>query len=310
MLLDNKDLDLLCFTGIVRNLPCDMSSFLSDIFSQKRADALCKMGLLIKNRNKLSYSLTLEGVALISVFGFDYPLSDTTPSSQKLKRRLEASNTAALFYEGGFNIFSDNLFSLDTPNTYLLSSSFRNGNSQTRVFSGARFTGIARNEHNGFLVHYIDEGKMYFTNEMRLFNNAIMTHKCKPNVIYTGHSLSEILKYLTSQSAFTKAKRNKNDAVTYRIALERTTYPLHIIECSHKGAFQLRLMSCPDYRNQIVEYAFSQSVTQNENTVIDAEINGEMFAVGVDLDLTRLKKATELASKSGRTSLSVIALPW
>lgn len=211
MLYDLADIMALRFAGHVRNIPIELpQSFHGNVFSEETLLALCRQKVLAENRNHRSYSLTPAGIALLEHLGYTYQLDSRQPAQAKLERRLISAAVSALFCRAGFNIFLDNLEGLTSELSYLSSAVLRRDPASTasRVFAGVRFTGIAHAHRSSLLVHYIDDGFMYFTSEMRMFHGAVSALSCPFGVVYTGKSYEQITQLLTASKAFSKSKES------------------------------------------------------------------------------------------------------
>lgn len=314
MLYDLADIAALRFAGHVRNIPIDLPlSFHCNVFSEETLQALCRQKVLAENRNHRSYSLTSAGIALLEHLGYSYQPDSRQPAQAKLERRLMSASAAALFYRAGFHVFSEKLEDLSTPLSYLSSAALRRDPSSTasRVFAGVRFTGIAHAPGQSLLVHYIDDGFMYFTSEMRMFHGAVSTLNCPSGVVYTGKSYEQIVQLLTVSKAFSKSKSRAGDALTYRIAAERTICPLYLVEATETGARHLKLLQQKGYRVKIAAYALQEQYLPppQDAPMLDAMMGITPFLVCVDMDIQRIRAACRYAHANGYTDLAAVALP-
>ncbi len=315
MIYDVSDIELLRFIAAAKNIPLDLHHALKlDIWAQDHIKTLCCQELIVENRNHLSYSLTTKGAALLHKLGFPFVLDTKQPARNKLDRRLQSAWIVALFYRMGFDVFNDRITDLAEVHTYLPSNALRRDASAgtTHVFAGVRYMGIAHGEKEMLLAHYIDDGYMYITSEMRIFNTVTAPYHSSPAVIYCGFSYEEIIKLLTGTHAFLPAKRRGSDAVTYRIGAERTQYPLYIAETTDTGAFQLAMITTvSDYRQRIAEYALQASYAPRpeDAPMLDAMMGNIPFMVCVDMDITRMRQAVDYAKGRGFTVIAIVALP-
>ena len=174
-----------------------------------------------------------------------------------------------------------------------------------------RFTGIAHAPGQALLVHYIDDGFMYFTSEMRMFHGAVSTLNCPSGVVYTGKSYEQIVQLLTASKAFSKSKSRAGDAFTYRIAAERTACPLYLVEATETGARHLMLLQQKDYRVKIAAYALQEQYLPppQDAPMLDAMMGVTPFLVCVDMDIQRIRAACKYARANGYAELAAVALP-
>ena len=304
MLYDLADIMALRFAGHVRNIPIELpQSFHGNIFSEETLLALCRQKVLTENRNHRSYSLTPAGIALLEHLGYTYQLDSRQPAQAKLERRLMSAAVSALFCRAGFNVFLDKLEGLTSELTYLSSAVLRRDPSSaaSRVFAGVRFTGIAHAHKRALLVHYIDDGFMYFTSEMRMFHGAVSALSCPFGVVYTGKSYEQITQLLTASKAFSKSKSRAGDALTYRIAAERTMCPLYLVEATETGARHLMLLQQKGYRAKIANYALQEQYLPppQDAPMLDAMMGGTPFLVCVDMDIQRIRASCRYARANG-----------
>lgn len=314
MLYDLADIMALRFAGHVRNIPIELpQSFHGNIFSEETLLALCRQKVLTENRNHRSYSLTPAGIALLEHLGYTYQLDSRQPAQAKLERRLMSAAVSALFCRAGFNVFLDKLEGLTSELTYLSSAVLRRDPSSaaSRVFAGVRFTGIAHAHKRALLIHYIDDGFMYFTSEMRMFHGAVSALSCPFGVVYTGKSYEQITQLLTASKAFSKSKSRAGDALTYRIAAERTMCPLYLVEATETGARHLMLLQQKGYRAKIANYALQEQYLPppQDAPMLDAMMGGTPFLVCVDMDIQRIRASCRYARANGYTELAAVALP-
>lgn len=85
---------------------------------------------------------------------------------------------------------------------------------------------------------------MCYSTELRLLQNAIHPYNCHAGLIFAQHSYLEAARLLAAPPE----EKARNDSVTYREAYEKTSLPVHLLECSDAGAFQLRIMALDEYR--------------------------------------------------------------
>lgn len=85
---------------------------------------------------------------------------------------------------------------------------------------------------------------MCYSTELRLLQNAIHPYNCHAGLIFAQHSYLEAARLLAAAPPEEKAR---NDSVTYREAYEKTSLPVHLLECSDAGAFQCTIKKANPY---------------------------------------------------------------
>ena len=316
MIFDVADIDLLRFVAAVKNMPPRLyQSFKACTWAPARMEALCRQKLMAENRNHLSYALTTQGAAVLAGLGHTVALDSKQPAKLKLERRLQSAWVAALFYRTGCNVFGNRLQALAQSPAYLPSNALRRDTASpaTHVFGGVRYMGIARYHADALLLaHYVDDQYMYITSEMRMFNAAVAPYDGNPAIVYCGETYGSIMKLLTAPGAFQPAKRRGSDAVTYRVAAERTQYPLYLTETSDRGALQLLVLAQPGYRQRIAEFALQSAylAPPDNAPMLDGMMGAMPFIVCVDMDFTRIRAAAKYAKANHMPALAVAALPW
>lgn len=315
VIYDTADIDLLRLAGTVKNLPTDLPIYFQcDTLSPSKIHLMRQVHLLAENRNHLSFSLTPQGYAVLQALGYQYTADTRQPALAKLERRLQSARATMLFYRAGFNVYVDRIADLAESPSYLPSNALRRDttSSTTRVFGGARYVGIAHDTGSAYLAHYIDDAMMYFSSEMRMFNTVTAPYACRPAVLYLHTNYLNAVHLLTGHKAFARAKNRGSDAATYRVAAERTEYPLHIIETTDVGARQLLMLRKQDYRARLTQYALQSEQylpPLDDAPMLDALLGMTPMIVCVDMDLTRIRAAVKYARKRGLPSLAVVALP-
>lgn len=316
MIYDESDLGLLRFAAAVRNIPAELPRrFGGRMFSPVRVENLCRLRLLCLNRNRLSYSLTPAGAALLAAYGHPVVLEGKQPAMPKLTRRLQSAYAAALYQRAGYDVGVSKVGALARSPVYLPSAAIRQDTaaSTTRVFAGVRYLGIGNGEAFASAVHFADDSFVYLTSEMRMFQSVTAGRAKERRVVYVGETYAEMAAVLTGTAAFATARRRGrgSDAVTYRMAAEKLTCPLHLLELSDTGAYLLKLIEQPDCRQRIARYALQEDYAAPPDGawMFDAMLGGTPLIVCVDLDMTRLRAAIRYAKQNGVPAVAAVAMP-
>ena len=181
----------------------------------------------------------------------------------------------------------------------------------TKLFGGCRFSGIGRIGGTAYAVHFIDNGRMCYSTELRLLQNAIHPYGCHAGLIFARHSYLEAARLLASPPP---EEKTRNDSVTYREAYEKTSLPVHLLECSDTGAFQLRIMALDDYRPKMAELLLGKGYQPPDPRIPNSDgllSDGKArlpFVVAVDMDLKRIDRAYRAAREAGYPKLALGAL--
>lgn len=315
MLFDGSDIDLLRLTGFLKNLPTGQEEKYSlRLLTPSVLGPLQEYGYLGLTRNGLSYSLKPAGYDLLCSLGFDYPQDKRQPSHRpELYRRFDGAAVFLTFYRAGMEVFSPQLSGLRQPLSYVHGSVIRRDPCMvnTRLFGGCRFSGIGRVGNTAYAVHFIDENRMCYSTELRLLQNAIHPYGCHAGLIFARHSYLEVARLLAAEPPQEKAR---NDSVTYREAYEKTSLPVHLLECSDAGAFQLRVMALEDYRPKITELLLGKGHLPPDPNIPDSDgllSDGKVrlpFVAAVDMDLKRIDRAYQATREAGYPKLALGAL--
>jgi len=315
VVFDCSDIDLLRLTGFLKNLPLGQEEkYALRLLTPSVLHPLQEYDYIGLTRNGLSYSLKPAGYDFLCSLGFDYPQDKRQPSHlPELYRRFESASVFLTFYRAGMEVFSPQLSSLRCPLSYVHGSVIRRDPcmANTKLFGGCRFSGIARMGDMAYAVHFIDEGRMCYSTELRLLQNAIHPFGCHAGLMLARGSYLEAARLLAAEPPEEKAR---NDSVTYREAYEKTSLPVHLLECSDAGAFQLRVMALEDYRMKMTESLLGKGHLPSDPNIPDSDglladgKNQLPFVVAVDMDLKRIDRAYQSAREAGYKKLALGAL--
>lgn len=181
----------------------------------------------------------------------------------------------------------------------------------TKLFGGCRFSGIGRVGDSAYAVHFIDGNRMCYSTELRLLQNAIHPYGCHAGLIFARHSYLEAARLLAAAPPEEKAR---NDSVTYREAYEKTSLPVHLLECSDAGAFQLQIMALDDYRPKMAGLLLGKGYQPSDPRIPDSDgllSDGKArlpFVAAMDMDLKRIDRAYIAAREAGYSKLALGAL--
>lgn len=315
MVFDCSDIDLLRLTGFLKNLPLGQEEKYSlRLLTPAVLRPLQEFGYIALTRNGLSYSLKPAGYDFLCSLGFDYPQDKRQPSHlPELYRRFESASVFLTFYRAGMEVFSPQLSGLRSPLSYVHGSVIRRDPSITnaKLFGGCRFSGIARMGNMAYAVHFIDEGRMCYSTELRLLQNAIHPFGCHAGLMFARGSYLEAARLIAAEPP---EEKSRNDSVTYREAYEKTSLPVHLLECSDAGAFQLRVMALEDYRARMTESLLGKGHLPPDPNIPDsdgllADGNTRLpFVLSMDMDLKRIDRAYQAAREAGYRKLALGAL--
>lgn len=315
MLFDCSDIDLLRLTGFLKNLPVGQEQNYSlRLLTPAVIRPLQECGYIDLTRNSLSYHLKPAGYDFLRSLGYDYPQDKRQPSHlPELYRRFDGARIFLTFYRGGMEVFSSRLSGLCHPCSYVHGSVIRRDSSMpnTKLFGGCRFSGIARIGNNAYAVHFIDEGRMCYSTELRLLQNVIHPFGCHAGLMFARSSYLDAARLLAAEVSEEKVR---NDSVTYREAYKKTSLPVHLLECSDAGAFQLRVMALEDYRTKMTEFLLGKghlppdpNIPDSDGLLADGE-NRLPFVTAVDMDIKRIDRACQAAKEAGYPWVALGAL--
>lgn len=152
---------------------------------------------------------------------------------------------------------------------------------------------------------------MCYSTELRLLQNAIHPYNCHAGLIFAQHSYLEAARLLAAAPPEEKAR---NDSVTYREAYEKTSLPVHLLECSDAGAFQLRIMALDEYRPKMAGLLLGKGYQPPDPRIPDSDSllsDGKTrlpFVAAMDMDLKRIDRAYIAAREAGYPKLALGAL--
>ena len=298
MLIDKPNIELLRLVAQCKDFPAVCSFPEVFMVSTGNADTLIEEGLLSMSRDGTRYRVAGAGYELLNHAGVDYPpdrYRETDPKA--LCRRERSAQVMMTLLLAGVDVYTADVPQLHEHAFLSAGTIRRNQRSCSRNRMGnTRFTGLMG---SGYVIFYVADPQesLYFRHETRVAldllaqsrrNNPAVT---RPAVIYMGTD------YRSLCTAMTRPAGSK---ASYRSAYDKFDMPVHLCPCNPDGAFQMRTMLQPNYREKLVELVMG--VPQEPNPFYpgcDGILNDEPFIIGVDMDLKRITYLVQTSYASG-----------
>lgn len=313
MNFSTAEIELLCLIGWTKTLPLSLQRLETMVVAPSGIEVLCECHLAVKTKDGQRIRLTPTGRDFLTHIGFHYHQDAKLIYDEgKLARRDEAAKTLFTFYRAGLEVFADTPEALDIPLVYLSAAAARRNAAYggNRVWGGCRMAGIARLYDSSYIVHYVSQGGMYFAAEMELFRK-LTDGRCKTTgAMFLADSYQEVARMLITESPL-RGRGAASGLVTVREACKRIEIPLHLVECSNVGAFQIMVMQVPEYRKKVAALALAGGYEPplEELPDTDATLDGRPLLIAVDMDIKRIGRAWRAAKTNGFEKLLIVALP-
>lgn len=282
------EIDVLRLSAWCKDLPVGGT----EIFPEDTAELLVSLGLIRKSRCGLSYRTTSTGYEVLRKAGFEYiPDKQYLGKSAALYRRLETATIAMFFWRYGADVF------LTAPDAeirelkFLPSFALRR-KAYANILGGTRLAGFLYSEQDVVIPYYItpESDGIYANVEQRTFHAENLLCGKNPVVLYTGSGkLESILHAVTAQ----RCKKEKSTTDSYLDAIEKFGCSVIILPLNENGLRQLRIVSVPDYRTQLIHQILGKDYLPPDKKQSDGrrKTTKENFIIGIDCNIRQFENA-------------------
>ncbi len=291
MLFTRAEMEILRLCAWCKELPTRKSENLP----AETIDELVWCGLLRVSRNKLSYRLTPSGNETLQKAGFEHSMDNAYRTDEHIiNRRHQGAEMALFFNRFGADVFVDSPRAETRKDFYVSAYSIRT-KSKGELLNNTQMIGFYYSDETMFVQYYVtkDDLGIYANVEQRNFNMQPVICERKPFVVYTGaNSLIEI-----AETVMTERCRNKKQTYnTYAEAFEKFECPVAMIPMNEDGIRTMEVLKLEDYRTQIAKAVLGEDYLppRNEHTDAINKRTGENYIVGIDCNISRMKKAMAL----------------
>ena len=320
MYFSAQEVELLRLVGWCKQLRAgSLLSFGSGIFSVDSVRHFASLGLVSygqKNavlRKQSTIRLTPARYRFLASVGINIPQDNKARSeSNVISRRIIAGSSLLTFHRAGVNVHADSAASLSESFTYLPAFAMRRGSNN--LLNSTVFLGVYRDADTTYIVFNITDGcgVIYLNNELKGFLALCeQSQTAKHAVIFMGNSTDDIARAALHENA----EDNKvKGAVSFAKAYTEIIRPVHFIPCNDSGAWVLRLMQLPNYREAIAKAALGGSYRAPYPDAPDTDAihfaAPHMPAViAIDMDVKRIDRAVESAQAKGCAGIALYVLP-
>ena len=172
-----------------------------------------------------------------------------------------------------------------------------------------------------YFIWYVSEGKgLYFRNEVRLFNSLVEEMRTRTGqdydraVIYMGESISTIAHTALGHDDGGPRRKNRDglSMMSFADAYDDLKLPVHFVPVGDAGAYQLKIMHIPGYREALARAIMGDAYTEPHSGLPDTDtmLDDMPAVIAVDMDIKRIDRATVQAGEAGYDTIAIYALPW
>ena len=313
MYFSEQEVELLRLVGWCKNLGANSGlRFQSEVLSTERIARLQVLGLVSGDKLGRSVRLTPLGYRFLASIGIDLPQDSRSRSEPSvICRRLMNADALLTFYRAGAHVYTDGVAALSEPYTYLPAFSMRRGSNN--LLNSTVFLGVYRDADTTYIVFNVTDGRgvIYLNNELKGFLALCeQSQTAKHAVIFMGNGTVGIARVTLHENA--EANKVKG-AVSFAKAYTEITWHVHFIPCNDSGAWVLRLMQLPNYREAIAKAALGSSYRAPYPDAPDTDAihyaAPHMPAViAIDMDVKRIDRAVESARAKGFAGIALYVL--
>ena len=304
MLFSNRDFDILRLLRWCRYI---RASKLITAFSDDEIHNLQALSLIKFYQPASAFVLTTKGNRILD--GAIQNLPPATPPAYRepdTTRRLRSSDIMITAYEAGIHVFAQSTSALQSEQALYLPSISRGRGSNP--WGSTRVAAICNLGDQLCAFHYVcpEIGRLALNDELAAFynNTADLSHMPKA-IIFSGSSYKSILAELESTETGSDAK-----LTSYADAYRLLRLPVYLVPCNATGVLQLRILSIPDYRQQITRalLRFKYTPPPASFPMCDAFFRDSPFIMAADMDLRRIEAALNAAEEQGIPQIGIAAL--
>ena len=324
MIYSRADLELLRLVAFCRDVPMDAgAAFASGLFSPWRISQLLAVKALKLSRTAQTLRPTPYTYGIIARAGYPTP-AELKPNNKKeaLARRENAFSILTTFYRAGIHVFCFGQEGRPVPladDSFITSAEIRRSRGNTQ--GSATFYGIAFLGTTAYFVWHVSEGKgLYFCNEVRLFNSLVEEMRTRTGqdydraVIYMGESIATIAHMALGHDDGGPRRTNRDglSMMSFDTAYDDLKLPIHFVPAGDTGAYQLKIMHIPGYREALARAIMGDAYTAPHEGLPDTDtmLDDMPAVIAVDMDIKRIDRATVQAGEAGYDTIAIYALPW
>lgn len=303
MLFDQAEIMTLRLIGWCKDVPADIGESFQDayVFSKECVDILMQQKLVYIVKETQSLRLTPAGYHLLKVAGIECPADKSYEGRENIiARRHMTARVCATMLMAGIDAFTQDISSLSKGG--FLSTATLRREKKKNIAGSTKLLGLCNTDVGAYKVYYPDDSRLYYGSEQSTSNTLLsrIGRKSKHDVLYAGTDYSSLCAAMTD-----KPGQRTNGSISYRQAYDKFLVPVHLLPCNADGAFQLRIMTQPDYRRKLTNVIFNEDeVTPPGSFQCDCDgvYAGSPFIIGIDMDLKRITRGIDAAKQKGVTA--------
>lgn len=314
MYLGNSDMELLLLAAWCKNLPADMAdNFHGQVFNPTRVEQLDNAGLLMVTKNGKCIRLREKGWRLLRYLGVGYHKDKKYRSDYE--RRLEIARILLTFRRAGYDVFGAILGDLGASQVFVPSmvarrDAVRGGD----IWGGAGFWGLGRIRNTIAACYHVtghEKAALNYRNEKAMLDKAATIHGTEEAMIFAGSGYERLVRAI-GNTVITKAS-DKGEQRTFSEIYRNATTPIHLLECSDNGAWQLLITAQENYKKRLAEVVFLNleappvGVTGADALMRAPEASYPLL-ISIDMDMSRIDRAYRQTITAGYPELVIACL--
>lgn len=307
MLFDQAEIMTLRLIGWCKDAPADIGESFQDayVFSKECVELLMQQKLVYIVKETQSLRLTPAGYHLLKVAGIECPADKSYEGRDNIiARRHMTARVCATMLMAGIDAFTQDISSLSKCG--FLSTATLRREKKKNIAGSTKLLGVCNTDARVYKVYYPDDSRIYYGSEQSTSNTLLarIGRKSKHAILYAGTD------YLSLCAAVTeKPGQRTSGPITYRQAYDKFPVPVHLLPCNADGAFQLRIMTQPDYRRELIDFICKKGIPPSPDPAFgdcDGVWDGKPFVLGLDMDLKRITDVVNAAEKKGVEAYIII----
>lgn len=315
MYLGNSDMELLLLAAWCKNLPSDMAgSIHGPVFDPERVKQLDQIGLLMVTKNGQCIRLREKGWRFLKYLGVGYHKDKKYRSDYG--RRVAISRILLTFWRAGYDVFGASLGDLAASRVFVPSMAARRDAAPGGdIWGGAGFWGLGRIRDTVASCYHVtghEEMALNYRNEKAMLDKAAVVLGVQGAMIFAGSGYEKLAR--TVGNTTTSKTSDKSEQRTFSEIRNAAATPIHLLECSDDGAWQLLIMAQEDYKKRLAGVIFQNTgappvgVT-NADGLLWAPEASFPWLLAIDMDICRIDRAYRQTVTAGYPALVIACLP-
>jgi len=315
MYLGNSDMELLLLAAWCKNLPPDMAkSYHSRVFVPARIGLLDQAGLSMISGNGQCVRLREKGWRFLKYLGVGYHKDRSYRSDYG--RRVEIARILLTFWRAGYDVFGAALGDLEGSRVFIPSMAARRDAAPGGdIWGGAGFWGLGRIGNTVAACYHVtgnEEAALNYRNEKALLDKAATILGIQGAMIFAGSGYEKPARAVGNNTP--SKSSDKGEHRTFSEIRHAAATPVHLLECSDNGAWQLLIMAQENYRERLGHVVFPNSEpppvgVRGADGLLRLPDASYPWLLSIDMDVCRIDRAFRQTVAAGYPALVMACLP-